>query len=364
MVKKIAISGYYGFQNIGDEAILFSMLQAFNTIGDMESLVFSNNPEHTQKQYQVEALDRWNLLTLVKGLRASDQLVSGGGSLLQDVTGPKSLIYYLGVAFLAKLLGKKVMFYAQGVGPINTSQGKWLMRWIANKVDLITVRDEASKKLLQQLGVNKPEIRLTVDAVLGIDRNKINPQPGEKKLAEMGITLDEQPIIGISLREWQNPNNYKKAVANTCDNLIEMGYRVAFIPFHFPSDINPGRDTIKLMKHGDKAILVKNQTNVEEMLGILSKLHLMIGMRLHSLIMTAVMGVPIVGISYDPKVDSFMKQTYQPLAGRAETITEEELWATVRTALEERADNLPEYLQIIDEKRIQALETARWTQEL
>ena len=137
-----------------------------------------------------------------------------------------------------------------------------------------------------------------------------------------------------------------------------------FIPFHFPSDIAPGEDTIKLMKHREKAILMKDQVDVEEMLGLLGNLHMMIGMRLHSLIMAAVMGVPIVGISYDPKIDSFMKQTSQPLAGRAETITEDQMWNTIRKALETREANLPEYLRIIDEKREQALETARWVQEL
>ena len=364
MSKKIAISGYYGFQNIGDEAILYSMLQAFDAVGGIESVVFSDNPEHTYKQYGVEAVDRWSFLTLIKTLRKCEQLVSGGGSLLQDVTGPKSLLYYLGVIFLARLLGKKIMLYAQGIGPINTSQGKSLMKWLVNKADLVTVRDEASKKLLEELGINRPEIKETVDAVLGIDKRKINSQLGEKVLAEMGVSIDEAPLIGISLREWQNPDNYKKVAAKTCDNLIEMGYRVMFIPFHFPCDIAPGRDTIKFMKHGEKAILMKNQVNVEEMLGILGSLQMMIGMRLHSLIMAAVMGVPIVGITYDPKVDSFMKQACQPLAGRAETITDDELWNTVKTALENREANLPEYLQIIDGKREQALETARWLKEL
>jgi len=364
MNKKIAISGYYGFQNIGDEAILYSMIQAFDTIGGIEPIALSNNPKYTRKQYGIESVDRWKLFALIKSLRKCDQLVSGGGSLLQDVTGPKSIIYYLGVVFLAKLLGKKVMFYAQGIGPINTPRGKWLMKWLANKADLITVRDEASKKLLGQLGVNKPEIRETVDAVLGIDRKKVNTQPGEKLLTEMGIFKDEAPIIGVSLREWQNSDSYKKVMAKTCDNLIEMGYRIIFIPFHFPSDIDPGRDTIKLMSRGEKAVLMENQVDVEEMLGLLGSLHMMIGMRLHSLIMAAVMGVPIVGISYDPKVDSFMEQAFQPLAGRAEIITEGQLWDTVKIALETREANLPGYLQIIDKKREQALETARWAKEL
>ena len=364
MNKKVAISGYYGFQNIGDEAILYSMIQAFGTVGGIEPVALSNNPDYTRKQYGIEAVDRWKFLTLMKSLKKCDQLASGGGSLLQDVTSHKSLIYYLGVVFLAKLLGKKVMFYAQGIGPINTPRGKWLMKWLANKADLITVRDEASKKLLEQLGVNKPEIRETVDAVLGIDRRQVNTRPGERILTEMGISKGDAPIIGVSLREWQNQDNYKKTVAKTCDNLIEMGYKVIFIPFHFPGDIAPGQDTIKLMSHGEKAILMKNRVEVEEMLGLLGSLHMVVGMRLHSLIMAAVMGVPIVGISYDPKVDSFMKQASQPLAGRAETLTEDKLWNTVKTALETREAKLPEYLQIIDEKREQALETARWMKEL
>ncbi len=360
MGKKVVLSGYFGFQNTGDEAILYSMLETFKLKGDFEVTVLSNNPEQTEKLYGVKALDRWNIFKVINGIKNSKLLISGGGSLLQDVTGLRSLIYYLGVVGLAKLLGKKVMFYAQGIGPINTSEGKFLLKWIANKVDLITVRDETSQKLLEQLGVTKPEIRVTVDAVLGIDKNRVNREPGKKLLDEAGITIDHRPIIGVSLREWQNPDNYKKVVAATCDRLIEQGYRIMFIPFHFPDDIAPSRDTIKFMKHGDEAILLKNQASVEEMLGILSKLHLMIGMRLHSLIMAAVMGIPIVGLSYDPKVDAFVKSTCQPLAGRAETITDDEMWHSVKEALDNREENMPEYIQIINEAREQALETAEW----
>jgi len=364
MVRKVAISGYYGFQNIGDEAVLYSMLQALNTQGGVEALVFSNNPEFTEKQYAVESLNRWKLASIGKGLMKSDMLLSGGGSLLQDVTGPRSLIYYLGVALLAKLLGKKVVFYAQGIGPVTTPGGKFLVKWIANKVDLITVRDEGSKKLLQQLGVRRPAIKVTADAVLAIDKDKVAREAAAKLLEDLGVSLDGPPIIGISLRDWKNAANYKKAVAKTCDRLIEKGYRVMFIPFHFPGDIAPGRDTIRMMEHGEEAILFKQQTNVEEMLGLLAPLHMIIGMRLHSLIMAAVMGVPIIGLSYDPKVDSFMKLAGQPLAGRAETIDGEQLWHVVQEALEHREEDLPEYLRIIQELREKALETARLALEV
>jgi polysaccharide pyruvyl transferase CsaB len=364
MVKKVALSGYYGFQNIGDEAILYSIIQALKLQTDCDITVFSNNPEQTSKTYGVKALDRWNFMKLFNGLKNNEILISGGGSLLQDVTGLRSLLYYLGVIYFAKLLRKKVFFYAQGIGPINTSIGQHIMKWVGNKVDLISVRDESSKKILEKMGVTKPEIRLTVDPVIGINKEQIDIEPGMKVLKEAGISTNEVPVIGVSVREWHNPDNYKKVIALVCDKLIEEGYKVMFIPFHFPGDIAPSRETIKFMKYADKAILLKNQVNVEEMFGILSCLHLLIGMRLHSLIMAAVMGVPIVGISYDPKVDAFMKGTYQPLAGRAETITEGELWTTVKETLDTRKENYPEFLQIFEESRNKALETAKWINEL
>ncbi|RYD07047.1 hypothetical protein N752_00260 [Desulforamulus aquiferis] len=61
----------------------------------------------------MSAHNRWKLREIYRALKDSDMLISGGGSLLQDVTGLKSLLYYLGVILLARMLGKPVFFYAQ-----------------------------------------------------------------------------------------------------------------------------------------------------------------------------------------------------------------------------------------------------------
>ena len=97
-------------------------------------------------------------------------LISGGGGLLQDVTGPKSIIYYLGVVLMARLLGKPVFFYAQGIGPVNTVVGKALVRLVANRVNAITVRDPDSKEELAVMGVTRPPVYVTADPVLGLIR--------------------------------------------------------------------------------------------------------------------------------------------------------------------------------------------------
>jgi polysaccharide pyruvyl transferase CsaB len=319
----VAISGYYGFDNIGDEAILYSILQSLREIDkNIRPIVFSNNPEKTSKLYDVEAVNRWSIHTLSSVLFRSRLLISGGGSLLQDVTGLRSLGYYLGVVQLAKLLKNKVMFYAQGIGPINTAAGKKMLRFAANNVDLITVRDEASKELLKELQVKRPPIKVTVDPVLGLSREKIGLEKGRDILKHYGVS-DTAPVVGISIRDWKELSDYKKSVAKVADNLIQQGYQVLFIPFHFPGDIAACRNTMRLMKN--EAFLLKNSVTVEEMLSLVGNLEMMIGMRLHSLIMAAVMTVPMVGISYDPKVDNFLKMVFQPNAGRVETLTEEGL---------------------------------------
>ena len=98
----------------------------------------------------------------VKALRKADLLISGGGGLLQDTYPTRFLFgplpYYLLIVFLAKLCGTKVMFFSQGIGPVNSTWGKILMKVFANMADFVTVRDQYSKDLLEQLGVHRPEV--------------------------------------------------------------------------------------------------------------------------------------------------------------------------------------------------------------
>lgn len=145
-MAKVVLSGYYGFDNIGDEAILLSIIQALKERkADIDITVLSHNPQRTSNLYGVKAVNRWSLKEVKATLKDSDLLISGGGSLLQDITGIKSLLYYLGVVGLARRLGKPVFFYAQGIGPVDGWLGRRLMRLTVNRVEAVTVRDEQSR---------------------------------------------------------------------------------------------------------------------------------------------------------------------------------------------------------------------------
>src|SRR3989339_978082 len=141
---KIALSGYYGFGNIGDEALLTIIKQK---IAGAEFTV----------------LDR--SFKIISQIFRSDLLISGGGTLFQDKTSSRSFYYYIGVVALAKLMGKKVMILAQGFGPLNKTLNRHLARLVLNRVDIITLRDKQSLETIKKLGVTIPRIELTADPV-------------------------------------------------------------------------------------------------------------------------------------------------------------------------------------------------------
>ena len=116
----ILISGYYGFDNIGDESILRTLVSSLREhIPDCSLTVLSHNPASTREKYGVEAVDRMSPMAILRAVKKCDMLISGGGSLLQDVTSSKSLHYYLSIIRCAEFFHKKVFIYSQGIGPID-----------------------------------------------------------------------------------------------------------------------------------------------------------------------------------------------------------------------------------------------------
>ncbi|MHB1127160.1 MAG: polysaccharide pyruvyl transferase CsaB [Bacillota bacterium] len=313
-MKRLVISGFYGGRNTGDEAILAAMLAALRqAIPGADITVLSLNPQDTARNFGVCSVYRgWRrqLWEKFRLLRQADLLISGGGGLLQDtyptgiISGP--LPYYLLVVALTKILGTPVMFYAQGVGPINTRYGRWLTRLIANRVDLITVRDEHSLAVLREVGVNRPPARVTADPVLAFDAE---PPERIREIREAEGISPDRPLLGISVRPWFEQRDYMVGVAGAADYMIEK-YRcqVVFIPMEHRHDYSFSQEVREMMKGKDQALVVGHDYLPGEYMGLIGEMDLVLGMRLHSLIFAANMGVPMAGLVYDPKVQAFLER--------------------------------------------------------
>lgn len=329
-MKKVLLFGYYGYQNTGDEAILKTIVkQIKGAMADVSLKVLTYKAEETEKKYKVSAVSRNRFMELIRAIKESDVVISGGGSILQDVTSSRSLLYYLAIIWLAKKLGKKVMFYGNGFGPITKVYNKKLVKYIINQVDVITVRDFQSKEAMKALGI-RHEIQVTADVTFAMA--PLCRKSGRNILSDEGLVPDKK-IIGISVRPWRGMENYKRIIANTADYLQHLNYQVLFIPMQYPHDQKLSVEITNLMKN--KAYVLSRQYEPEEVLSVISELDLLIGMRLHSLVFAAIARVPMVGIEYDDKIKSFLELVNQKSGGIAESLEEVALWSTIEEVLKD-----------------------------
>jgi polysaccharide pyruvyl transferase CsaB len=227
-MKTILISGYYGFNNIGDEAVLGGMLAGFRTmLPDVHPVVLSANPEFSRQLHGVEAIPRMQVGAIRAALRGADLFISGGGSLLQDVTSVKSPLYYLGLLWLARRAGVPAMMFAQGVGPLSHPVNRLLARRELNRLRAITVRDAASAELLRRLGVSRPPVRVTADPSFLL-------QPDYSERLESWWTAHvpaDRPVIGVALRPWRQGETAERytAIADACRKIGRSVKSVAVV---------------------------------------------------------------------------------------------------------------------------------------
>jgi len=302
--KSVIISGYYGFNNSGDDAILKAIVNDFKReFKNINMTALSNNPKNTEEVYGIKAISRFNIISVMKSIYKSDMLLSGGGSLLQDISSTRSLIYYLSIIKIAELFNKPVMVFANGIGPINKKMNRFFTKKVLNKVELITLRDFKSEKTLEDIDV-KNNIYVTADPVFTLEASQ------DARISDIltreGIPTDK-PLVGISVRKWRNTENLKKVVARAVE-YINNNYnaRVLMIPMHYPEDLEISNEIKEIANCPDCYVLKENYC-VEDIIGIINKLELIVAMRLHSLIYAATQAVPMIGLVYDPKVEGVLE---------------------------------------------------------
>ncbi|MEK8131719.1 polysaccharide pyruvyl transferase CsaB [Paenibacillus filicis] len=305
--QRIVISGYYGFNNSGDEAVLQSILFALHEQGERQGIrftpvVLSINPEWTTRTYGVEAVHRMRPKEVWRALQQADGLISGGGSLLQDETSAKTIPYYIAVIRMAQWLKKPVFIYSQGIGPVHRKLFYGMIRSAFRRCEEIMVRDEESRALLLRMGLSEQKVQVVPDPVMGMPlREGVTIRPAQ----------DESPVIGVSVRWWNEDRSELKAVAEALRQVLEQtSATVRFLPFHLPSDEQASLYVQEQLGERYKArtTIVQNVTHPQDMLAEVASCQVLLGMRLHALIYAAGQYVPMAGLSYDPKIDQFLNR--------------------------------------------------------
>ncbi len=292
--------GYYGYGNRGDDALLAAIINDMREKSpDFSPLVLSRNPKNTSACYGVKSINRFNIPAIHRAMKSAKLFLAGGGSLIQDVTSTRSLLYYLFCLRYAKKHGLKVMLYANGIGPVNKEANRIKAAEVLDTVDVITLRDNDSAEYLSKFNVTRPDIYVTGDPAFGL--TECDEKGADELLAACGVN---QNFIAVSVRNINGAGeSFVSGFAQMMDYIYEKyGLSAVFVPMQLSKDKKISLDIISRMK--TKAYFIDENIDVEKIMGIISRSEAIIAVRLHMLLFGAAMGVPVLGINYDPKVRS------------------------------------------------------------
>lgn len=327
------LSGYYGFGNLGDEALLEVIVQRVRArFPTLQLDVLSNAPETTAAALSVEAIRRWDWPAVRAAIGRADVVISGGGGLLQNATSLRSLVYYAAILREAIRRGRKTMVFAQSIGPLDL-WGRFLVRRFCRGLSRATVRDARSAELLHELLSSTP-VECTADPVFLYDL-----APNAVDLAAEGLGSESTPYAIVSVRKVPTIRDGIQPLARAVDRLAERhNVRVAFLPLGGTSDAEVSTEVIRKCK---SAPVLLPTCDLAKAAAILRGAHLAIGMRLHALILAARFAVPFLAIPYDPKVSALCEELAYPLdplwVPSGARPTDEFVDATVDRAMAERA---------------------------
>ncbi len=328
-MKQVMISGYYGYFNAGDEAILAAICQLLGH-EQLRIKVLCAQDDHVIPGIQFEAIQRLDMLRITKELRRTDLFISGGGGLFQDVTGLGSVPYYGGLLWLAQRLKVPTMVFGQGLGPLRLKANRWAVKQVFKGVDQIAVRDPDSMQMLTEMSLPASRLHLTADPVLTLQ--PIHYSQAQDILRAEGLDLT-RPIIGVSIRPWATwfEKQLKAFAAVLAQFASRVNAQILFIPFQ------PNHDTwmcdeaayaisCRPEAYSPPVTVLQRHCSPIEMQGVIGQLDLMVGMRLHALIMAASQTVPAIGLVYDPKVRLFAEAMDYPYLGSISSLSQTEVF--------------------------------------
>ena len=359
--RRLLLSGYYGFQNAGDEAILKAFLQSVREMPvSVETIVLSKTPTQTTKKYGAKAVHRFNIFSVLRAMWRTDVLVSGGGSLLQDKSSTRSIIYYLSIIRLAKLFGKPVMLYANGIGPVDRPANRRRVRRVVSRADVITLREEHSSAELLSMGVTSPPLHVTADPIFLL--SGVDQEGAEEALSQAGVPGD-RPLVGLSVRTLRTGAEFVSQMAQFADFVTrELGCHVVFIAMQRPQDVNVSRAILERMT--ESASLLGSELSPEALIGACGQMELVVAMRLHTMLFAAKAKTPVIGLVCDPKIEHFLAKLDMPSAGPVEDFDPRRLLEQVRVVLAEREALRGQLAETVVEMDDLAAENSRRLAEL
>lgn len=352
MAPTLVIAGYYGFGNWGDEAALAVLIRALrSTLSLARLVVLSNDPPQTVRLHGTDAINRWNLFEIRRVLARASGFILGPGSLLQDATSTRSLLYYLGLLHWAQRYKLPTYLIGQGIGPLRSQRSE---QWVAKtlqRAQFVLVRDRISYEWALAHGARAAlgeDLALLMQTltpawwpprdVLVRPLSETGAAPKRFALYRGSPTGEELGVrarLGLSLRPGLSPKNI--AVLRGALRTLSQDFELIFLPFQADQDL-PVLHELAL------AIPIVEAHYPDDLLKAMQSIDILLGMRLHSLVFALMSGVPFCALSYDPKIESFLHRVEEacthpfPWWNASETLSESTLVQQMLELYAQRAE--------------------------
>ena len=307
---RVGITGSYGGLNLGDEAILQSIIaQLRKDLPKLEITVFSRDADDTKRRHQVERavpvrkLSRAEIMPEVERL---DLLILGGGGILYDADART----YLREVQLAREKRVPVFVYAIGAGPLTHAAAQAAVRENLADVEMVTVREKSAHRVLEESGMHREDVVVTADPAL-----LLKPEPLPRGILRHEGLEGRRRLIGMSVREPGvaapdlDEKVYHALLANAADFMVDRwNANVVFVPMERSVlDTQHSHAVIAKMLRAQRATVLKGEYTAGQILSWMGKFDFALGMRLHFLIFAAIQGTPFVALPYAGKVSGFLE---------------------------------------------------------
>ncbi len=323
--------GYFGAGNLGDEAVLGVTLEYLRRkFPDLEAIVPGEDPGELARRYGAVSFPWQDTAAVIERLREVDLVVVGGGGLLHDYWPPRpetlftpahfGLTYHCGMGWLAGELGRPVALHAVGVGPLLYREGRDLVRAVSRVASYISVRDRASGRILEELGVEAGRVRVAADPAWLVE-----PAGGDE-VGEIlrGAGHGGGDWIAVALRNWDvecSQEQWETGITRALRTLsLRHGLGIVFLPFQhlaarLQDDVGLAERLAEHLRDLPVAVIREPLTPSRAM-GVIGGASLLVGMRYHAVLFAAARGTPTVALAYDPKVSLLVEE----LGGVAEVL--------------------------------------------
>lgn len=322
--KKIVLVGNYGNDNNGDEAILLGLIKLLHEKGirNEDMSLISNNPEKT---YSLTGISSYSLISKksnyfivnviltiflhFKLLLRTKKVIFGGGGTMMDMYR-RDLLIYSSISSIAKLTKNDVYIFGVGAGPLSTKLGKNLMRLILKQAKLISVRDFESQSLLSNYTNKKVEV--VSDLAFFLDHEPTS-KVGKSEKVIIGVTT----LPYFSDLYWPNHDEekyktYLKELANSLKFILNTypDVHIKIFATKYPEDTYSNKDLFEYIdfKTEERVELINDNLNPLKLLETMSEMDIIIGTRLHSIILATILNKPVIALGYHQKVRGYMKK--------------------------------------------------------